>query len=100
MATKKHKTITENKTETSHLNVEQRKLVFDHYIIHSIGLGFQEAIAALPVEQTIGLDVSKLYQQLTEAFYPYECHLTNFVFDRDMHNIIYSLGFVPVKYPK
>jgi len=29
MATKKHKTIVENKTE----NVEQRKLVFDHYII-------------------------------------------------------------------
>lgn len=33
-----------------------------------------------------------------EAFYAYECHLAHFVFDRDMHCIIYSLGFVPVSY--
>ncbi len=93
MATKKHKTIVENKIE----NVEQRKLVFDHYMIWTIDLGFQETIAALPVEQTMNLDVSKLYEQLMEAFYAYECHLTDYVFDRDMHNIIYSLGFVPVR---
>jgi hypothetical protein len=56
----------------------------------------REALAALPVEQNIGIDASKIYQQLTESFYAYECHLANFVFDRDMHNIIYSFGFVPV----
>jgi hypothetical protein len=67
-------------------------------MLQLIGLGLREAIAALPVEQSIGIDVSKLYQQLIEAFYAYECHLANFVFDRDMHYIIYSLGFVPVSY--
>jgi hypothetical protein len=66
--------------------------------MYSIVLGLREAIAALPMEQTIDIDVSKLYQQLIESFYAYECHLTNFVFDRDMHYIIYSLGFVPVSY--
>ncbi len=50
------------------------------------------------MEQTIDIDISKLYQQLMESFYAYECHLPNFVFDRDMHYIIYSLGFVPVSY--
>jgi hypothetical protein len=59
-------------------------------------VGLREAIAALPVEQTINLNVSKIYQQLIECFYAYESHLAHFVFDRDMHNIIYSLGFVPV----
>lgn len=50
----------------------------------------------LPEEKKNTIDVSKVYQQLMESFYAYECHLSNFVFDRDMHYIIYSLGFVPV----
>ncbi|CAF1038844.1 unnamed protein product [Adineta steineri] len=45
--------------------------------------------------QSTEVDLSKLYQQLSEAFYAYESYLTNFVFDRDMSNIIYSLGFIP-----
>ncbi|CAF2882675.1 unnamed protein product [Rotaria sp. Silwood2] len=58
-------------------------------------VSLREAIANLPIEQRINLDLSKIYQQLIESFYTYESHLANFVFDRDMHNIIYSLGFVP-----
>ncbi|CAF4354118.1 unnamed protein product, partial [Adineta steineri] len=56
---------------------------------------FHEAISILPKEQINEVDLSKLYQQLSEAFYAYESYLTNFVFDRDMSNIIYSLGFIP-----
>ncbi|CAF4540259.1 unnamed protein product, partial [Rotaria magnacalcarata] len=55
----------------------------------------REAITALPIERRIGFDLEKIYQQLIESFHTYESHLSNFVFDRDMHNIIYSLGFVP-----
>ncbi len=71
---------------------------YDIYMMQSIFLGLRKAIAALPVEQAASIDVSKVYQQLIESFYAYECHLANFVFDRDMHYIIYSLGFVPVSY--
>ena len=69
-------------------------MAFDQQIV----LGLREAIAALPEERAIGIDISKIYQQLIEPFYAFECQLPNFVLDRDMHYIIYSLGFVPVRY--
>ncbi|CAF4170015.1 unnamed protein product, partial [Rotaria sp. Silwood2] len=80
MTTKKHRIISQDKIDIDNYNVEHR---------------LREAIANLPIEQRINLDLSKIYQQLIESFYTYESHLANFVFDRDMHNIIYSLGFVP-----
>ncbi|UJR26299.1 hypothetical protein I4U23_007637 [Adineta vaga] len=72
-------------------SIEEKSLNLINIHFH----GFRDTIATLPIEQTNNLDILKLYQQLTETFYAYECHLTNFVFDRDMHNIIYSLEFVP-----
>lgn len=63
---------------------------------HHIFLGVREAISTLPIEKTINLNISKMCQELIECFYAYESHLSDFVFDRDMYNIIYSLGFVPV----
>ncbi|CAF3348759.1 unnamed protein product [Rotaria sp. Silwood1] len=83
MATKKHRINSQDKINIDNYNVEHR---------------LREAIAKLPIERRIDLDLSKIYQQLIESFYTYESHLANFVFDRDIHNIIYSLGFVPVSF--
>lgn len=68
-------------------------------MIMFVVLGFRDAVFALPTDRTEGVDLSKLYQELIDAFYAYECHLKNFVLDRDMPNVIYSLDFVPVSSP-
>ena len=65
------------------LNIEDRKKI-------------SRLIGNLPVEKTIDTDVEKIEVQLIEAFYAYESAQSNFVFDHDMINVIYSLGFVPV----
>jgi hypothetical protein len=61
-----------------------------------IGLELREALVALPAEQSLAFSATKLHQQLLDSFSTYESHQTNFVVERDMPNVIYSLGFVPV----
>ncbi|CAF0908211.1 unnamed protein product [Adineta steineri] len=92
----------EHRLNQFHINLtnKQKELqstlnIFYYDDFKRIILGFHEAISILPKEQINEFDLSKLYQQLSEAFYAYESYLTNFVFDRDMSNIIYSLGFIP-----
>ncbi|CAF0972294.1 unnamed protein product [Didymodactylos carnosus] len=53
------------------------------------------AIIRLPSEITLGIDIEIIKQRIVEAFYAYEAYLPNFVVDRDMPNVIWSLGFVP-----
>lgn len=94
MATRKHKIISKEKLDVDSWNIEQckfRSLIdgFRHRLSD-----IRETIVALSIE----IDASKVHQQLVESFYAYECHQAHFVFDRDMSYIIYSLGFVPVRF--
>ena len=96
MATNEHRLkLAEEQNNANSLYIEQRKPLDVHQYQFALS-GIRETIGSLPIEQTLNLDASKIYRQLIDAFHTYESHQPNFVFDRDMHYVIHSLGFVPV----
>ena len=60
-------------------------------------LDLDEILSTFSIEKRVEVKKEQLIQQLTDAFYIYESPQAHYVFDRDMPNVIYSLGFVPVR---